>query len=89
LKAILVYVQADFPYRHDLELLLALLPDDCVLKPEHPDLAILTGWAVEARYPGDIPEPDEADARDAVNTAALILTAVQEDLGKRGFDPGS
>lgn len=86
LKSVLIAVQMDFPYKHDLELLLALLPDDCVLKHDHPDLTVLTGWAVEARYPGDIPEPTEADAKDAVDTATLVLNAVHEDLNRRGFD---
>lgn len=86
LKSVLIAVQMDFPFKHDLELLLALLPDDCILKHDHPDLTVLTGWAVEARYPGDIPEPAEADAKEAVDTATLVLNAVCEDLTRRGFD---
>ena len=56
LKAGLVLEGIDFPFRHDLDTLRNLLPPGWSVKPEHPDLAELTAWAVEARYPGDWPE---------------------------------
>lgn len=42
IKAIFVYLQVDFPFRHDLELLLTLVPDDWRLKHDHPDLSRLS-----------------------------------------------
>ena len=53
LKAALVLEGTDFPYRHDLDALRNLLPDTWSVRRKHPDLAQLTEWAVEARYPGD------------------------------------
>jgi HEPN domain-containing protein len=69
LKAVLVFLQIDFPRRHDLDALRNLMPTDWHLKEEHPDLAELTEWAVEARYPGDWPDASEQDARSAVQQA--------------------
>jgi hypothetical protein len=44
------------PFWHNLDALRNLLPPGWSVKQEHPDLAELTAWAVEARYPGDWPE---------------------------------
>jgi len=53
LKAVLVFLQIDFPRRHDLDALRNLIPMGWSLKEKHRDLALLTEWAVEARYPGE------------------------------------
>ena len=63
LKAVLVFLQIDFPRRHDLDALRNMIPAGWKLKENHPDLAALTEWAVEARYPGDWPDAVEQDAR--------------------------
>ena len=55
LKAVLVFLQIDFPKSHDLDLLRQLLPDVWEIKWNPPDLSELTEWAVEARHPGDWP----------------------------------
>jgi hypothetical protein len=55
-------------------------------KEEHPDLAYLTEWAVEARYPGDWPEATESDARSAVEQARAVWISVCADLTRHGFD---
>ena len=66
IKAILVFLAIEFPRRHDLDALRNLVPNDWQVKTEHADLAMLTEWAVEARYPGDWPDATAADARAAV-----------------------
>ena len=53
LKAILIFLQIEFPRTHDLDVLRNLIPSDWSVKQSHPDLAVLTEWAVESRYPGD------------------------------------
>ena len=88
LKAVLVFLQIDFPKTHDLDALRNLIPDGWRLKPDHPDLASLTEWAVEARYPGDWPEAVERDARLAVEKARAIWVSVGEDLARRGLEYG-
>ena len=85
LKAILVFLALDFPRRHDLDALRNLVPDDWHIKTEHGDLAVLTEWAVEARYPGDWPDATEADARAAVEQARAAWASIQADFLRHGL----
>ena len=61
------------------------MPDSWQIKATHPDLASLTGWAVEARYPGEMPEPTKADASEAVKQARAVWTSVSTELAQHGF----
>ncbi|MCY3990242.1 MAG: HEPN domain-containing protein [Caldilineaceae bacterium] len=45
----------DFPFTHDLNALRNLLPASWSVRTEHADLAGLTEWAVQTRYPGEWP----------------------------------
>jgi len=85
LKAALIYLRVEFARRHDLDVLCNLLPDDWKLKANRPDLAELTEWAVEARYPGDWPEATPAEAAHAIDVAAIVVESVQADLERLGF----
>ena len=85
LKAALVLAGVDFPFRHDLDSLRNLLPDGWSVKELLPDLAELTEWAVEARYPGDWPEATREDAVKAVAQAHTAYNQVIEDLGHHGL----
>jgi HEPN domain-containing protein len=85
IKAMLVFLALDFPRRHDLDALRNLIPDDWQVKTEHPDLATLTEWAVEARYPGDWPDATEADARAAVEQARAVWESIQAGFLRHGF----
>jgi HEPN domain-containing protein len=85
IKTVLVFLQIDFPRTHDLDALRNLVPDGWHLRNDHPDLASLTEWAVEARYPGNWPEAVEADARSAVRQARAIWTSVRRDLTEQSF----
>jgi HEPN domain-containing protein len=86
LKAILVFLQTDFPRHHDLDALRNLVPSGWRVKEAHTDLADLTEWAVEARYPGDWPEASEEDARGAVEKARAVWESVLTDLMQHGLD---
>ena len=85
LKAVLIFLQIDFPRTHDLNILRNLAPDSWQLKATHPDLASLTGWAVEARYPGEMPEATNADASKAVKQARAVWTSISTELAQHGF----
>ena len=61
LQAALVLEGVIFPYSHDLDALRNLLPDGWAVRTEYPDLAELTEWAVETRYPGEWPEATEVE----------------------------
>jgi HEPN domain-containing protein len=77
LKSVLVARQVDFPRTHDLDLLRGIL--ESARWPgaaELPDLAELTEWAVESRYPGDWPEPTLEEAARALTAAQTVVDIV-------------
>jgi HEPN domain-containing protein len=84
LKAALVLKGTEFPFRHDLDALRNLLPNSWPVRREHPDLAELTEWAVEARYPGDWPEATQADAERASSQARAVYESVTAEFVRRG-----
>ncbi len=86
LKALLIYEQIEFPFRHDLDRLRNLLPEESQTYQIHADLAELTQWAVEARYPSPVEEPTAEDAMRALQQAKSILLSVKSDLQQRGLD---
>ena len=88
LKAVLIFLEIDFPRTHDLNVLRNLVPDSWQLKVEHSDLASLTEWAAEARYPSDMPEATNADASTAVEQARVIWTSVSTALAEHGYHAG-
>ncbi len=80
LKAILVLLEIEFPFTHDLDRLRDLLPEGWRVKSKQPDLADLTIWAVEARYPGDMPDVVEAEAQHALQLAEAVYQTIADDL---------
>jgi HEPN domain-containing protein len=91
LKAALVLEEIDYPFTHDLNALCNLLPDSWPLPADHSELAELTEWAVEARYPGEWPEAIESDAIRAESQARTVRDAVVAEFRRRGIhvDEGS
>lgn len=85
IKAGLVFMQIDFPKTHDLDALRNLLPDEWKSKNECADLAALTEWSVEARYPGNWPDATESDAAEALRQAKSVLQAVVKDMSREGM----
>jgi len=85
LKAVLIFLQIDFPRTHDLNVLRNLVPESWQLKAAHSDLASLTEWAAEARYPSDMPEATNADASKAFEQARAIWTSVSTTLAEHGY----
>ena len=55
IKAILVFEEVDFQRIHDLDRLRDLIPEGWKVKVQFPELAELTIWSVESRYPGNTP----------------------------------
>ena len=83
LKAALVLEGIDFPFRHDLDALRNLLPDTWSVRRTHTDLAQLTEWAVEARYPGDRQEATATDAKQAVSQAREVYNSIAAEFKRR------
>ena len=84
LKAALVLDEVEFPFTHDLDALRNLLPGSWSVRDTHPDLAELTEWAMETRYPGDWPEHTDADATRAVFQARSVHESVAAEFRRRG-----
>lgn len=85
IKALLIVAGIDFPKTHDLDRLRTLLPDGFAAKADPPDLAELSEWAVESRYPGSWPDPTPVDAACAVDDAARVAHVVRIDLVSLGW----
>ena len=87
LKARLMQGGVPFPRIHDLLALRALLPDGETAGVSDADLAALSLWAVEARYPADLPEATAADARLAIEASEALLSATRRDLDPTDRSP--
>ncbi len=85
IKATYVFLQTGFRKTHDLELLCRNLPEGWDLSREPERFSWLTVWAVETRYPGDLPEATEEDARIAVRQAREVYETTVSELKERGF----
>ena len=83
LKAALVLDGLEVPHIHDLNAVRNRLPDSWSVKREHPDLAELTVWAAESRYPGDWQEATEDDANRAVSQARGVCNSIAVEFERR------
>lgn len=87
IKSIYAFLDQPIPKSHDLDLLKNLLPDGWNIKTQFPDLSELSFWAVESRYPGDLPEATREDSDAALVMTRAILDSVRNDLHRHGL-PG-
>ncbi len=83
LKAILIYLDIQFPHTHDLDRIRELIPKGWEVKEKFPELYDLSVWAVEARYPGNTPDVVEYEARETLQLAEALFDAVKEEMEKR------
>lgn len=80
LKALLISRQLEFPKTYDLATLNSLCERHGILTGILPhSLALLSDYAVVARYPGN--EPTEEEAREAVAIARVVRGFVRKWLG--------
>ncbi len=83
LKAALLLEGLEIPYIHDLNAVRNRLPDSWSVRSEHPDLAELTVWAAESRYPGDWQEATAVDAERAVSQAGGVYDSIAAEFEQR------
>ena len=69
LKAVLVEERVSFGRSHDLAYLLSLLPNTRSIPPLLIELPLLNKFAVQFRYPGEIPVVDARQRKYAVRLA--------------------
>lgn len=84
IKAVLVSRDISFPFVHNIERVLSLVPPQVEVPPEVQDGAALTAYAVDFRYVPQPEPPGEGDWREAVAIAGAVVAwaeqALREDL---------
>jgi HEPN domain-containing protein len=83
LKAILVFLDMNFPKTHDLDHIRELIPEGWEVKEKFPELYELSVWAVESRYPGHTPDVVEHEARETLLLAEMVFDAVKAELEEK------
>lgn len=73
IKAVLIKENIGFPRTHNLRILLDKLPHQIKVSADVEDAAVLTEYAVSARYPGDLEEVTEEEYREALMLAQRVL----------------
>ena len=84
LKAALVLDGTDPPRVHDLDDLRNRLTTRWRVKRRFPDLARLSRYASESRYPDDIEPVRPIESATAVRQAAAIVRTIREDFDRSG-----
>ena len=84
LKAALTLDKVGFPFTHDLDALRNPLPAGWTVRTTPADLAELTEWGMESRYPGEWPEPTASDAAQAVSEARSVCESIKAEFSRRG-----
>ena len=81
LKAFLVHNGVDFPKTHDIQEMLDLVESvSPALAHSLGDAIVLTQYALQVRYPGELPEPEPDEARAALALAEQVGDAVTRAL---------
>lgn len=81
LKALLTWHQIEFPKTHDIEQLLELVePAIGEAISSINNSSELTPYGVDIRYPGDLPDPDLAETRRALELARKVRDNVLREL---------
>ena len=88
IKAVLVALQVPFPFVHDLERLVGRVPEGWGVHAVEGDLSLLTDFAVNARYPDDLPDVGRGMAQTGAAHARRIVAAVEADLAPLLSDAG-
>lgn len=84
LKALLALKKVDFPYTHNIALLIELCSPHAHWRKELQGAEILTPYAITARYPGKY-RVAKKDAVQAVEIAANVKKIVRKALRQAGM----
>ena len=84
LKAYLIFLGEDPPWKHDLELLLKRVKSYGIVIPSNVDssVAILNPFG-GVRYPGDDPDPDSSERELSIDSAEVIVQWVEDCLAPK------
>lgn len=82
LKAILIYSESAFPRTHNIKTLTGLLPQGIFRDPILDAAAILTDYAVTARYPGEVEPVTKDELKTALHIAREALAWAESVIAK-------
>lgn len=85
IKAALVLDGVDPPRVHDLDDLRNRLGSRWRVKRRFPDLARLSRYAAESRYPDEIDPVTPIQSATAVRQAVAIVRSIREDFARQGI----
>ena len=74
LKAVLIFLEIDFPRTHNIRTLLDLLLEGVDVPQEVEESAILTDYAVESRYPRNSEPVDDEEYRRVIGLAEAVVS---------------
>jgi HEPN domain-containing protein len=81
LKAVLVHMGVEFPRTHDLQSLLLMLRDNGIsVQSVIEQASVLTRFAVEARYPGDIEPIRQEEVAQAIEVAKRAVAWARSQI---------
>ncbi len=86
LKAFLVYCVVDFPYTHNISILLELCGEHADWPVELQDAEQLTLYSITTRYPGEDEQVSESEAKRAIELAQQVRIQVRTALKQLGVD---
>jgi len=84
LKAVLVSRLISFPRTHNIRSLIDLLPEGLSIPEEAKGAAMLTDYAVMARYPGDFEPVTEEEYIDALQIAEAVVRWAEQTVKSSG-----
>ncbi len=83
IKAELTALQIEFGKTHDISVLLDRLNEGKnKLADDLSSAEALTVFGVQARYPGDGPDVDQAEAKHALDLAKTVARLIRDELGE-------
>jgi len=86
LKAYLVFFSVDFPYTHNISILLELCSEHADWPSRLKDAEELTYYVITTRYPGEGEQVSAQEAQRAVKIADQVQKQVRDALEKLGLE---
>jgi len=89
LKAYLVWRKVDFPYTHNISILLELCAEYVNWTAEIKSAEELTAYAITTRYPGEYEVVTKKNAQRAIQIAKSVKSVVRTSLMLEGMNLGN
>jgi len=82
IKAVLILKRIEFPPTHNIKVLIGLLPDSAVVPEKLQQASLLTMYAVNTRYPGDLYHVSKEDYAEALSLAGAVVRWASAQIRK-------